>query len=237
MKRIPLVLVALTLLLPAAPASADGYDAGVLMGVAAVGKAFDPVDPCDPTGVALVAAGSPGIGLPVVNGPKVAVFAFAGMATTALHGTGPLTVCGTLYPVAGNVAGGVGAACGMSKGVGEGSYAFPGTVAHPGAGVLFLSDVLWKAQGLGHIIVTATVGPMPPAPPTGMIVGLLQTGGGAGCVTKVDGPPKAGGADAFTVVGEFAAVPGVVVDPNTMVPLGLGGKCPAFPPCLYGGPK
>lgn len=220
------------------PASADGHDGGVLLGTAAVGKAFDPLDPCDPTGAALVAAGSPGIGLPLVNAPKAAVFAFAGMAVSALHGAGPLLACGDLFPVASNLpTGGVGAACGATKGMGVGSFLYPGTLAHPGAGALFLTDVLWKAQAGGFIPVTAQYAPALGAPPVGTVVALLATQGGAGCFTKADGPPKAGGSAAFTVVGAFAALPGILVDVNTIVPFGLGGKCPAFPPCLYGGPK
>lgn len=219
--------------LPIAPVRADGHDAGAFMGTAFVGKAADPLDPCTPDGGAGVVG--PGLGVPLVNAPKFAFFAFVGDATTVLHGTGPLLLCGDLYPVGSNLpTGGIGAACGMSKAVGEGSYAFPGTLAHPGPGVVFLTNVMWKASAGGEFVATASYGPLPPAPPAGTVLAYFRAAGGALCLTKSDAPPKSGGGTAFTVLGALAFVPGVVLDVNGVVPLGLGGKCAALPPCLYG---
>jgi hypothetical protein len=141
-----MLFTAMTVGMLAGPAAATHTPADVVGAVnakAVVGKvSYDAGCTTDPSGG--------GIGLPVVNGLKNAFYRFSGPATSAQHGAGMLVVCGKLMPELSAVGGGLGAACGASKGYdGFGTADFANNT-----GDMALSEIEWKASAGSFFIVT-----------------------------------------------------------------------------------
>jgi hypothetical protein len=205
MRKIPAAVSALVLLATmTGTASADGVDAGVGTGTLTVGKQRDE---CREDGTSNVTGA--GLGLPIVNPPKEAVYAMAVTTASPAHGFGTIAICGDIAGVEG-----IGAACSIFKGyAGRGRYTTTGS-AHPlppvhSGDVVSLHDVGWKTV-VGHTPVSGGTIPMTGSYENdgeqGTFLGLFEIQGGLPCLTKSD-KGESSGASLFTMAGEFALVP------------------------------
>lgn len=219
-KSMLLALVAMLMLgLFAAPASAnkvkdkDGVmggvkDSGVFEGDAVVGK-FRTGCAHDGTGT----VSGPGIGLPT-QATKNAYFSLDTDVISAFkpESPGKLVVCGRLTKMHSAVNGGLGAACGASKG-----YDGRGTVKFPGKTTVWLKNLGWKVSVGGTLPVTgeanqATTEALSKDKPKGdFIVATVQAQGAGPCTEKGGDPgdpaksdtPGNRGATSFIVVGNY----------------------------------
>lgn len=172
-----------------------------------------------------------GIGLPIVNGQKNAFWEITTPVTQLPSlATGTLKACGRLTKMFSAVGGGLGAACGSSKG-----WDGKGSVTAPGKKTIWLDKLGWKASVTTFVVtgqaVQADTADEAKAKKSGandVVVAVIQTFGGAvpGCTSKVgsgNDPNKSGGAGsdtAFVINGAFAIANGAYPNPN-----GLPGTC------------
>ena len=220
-KHIMLMIVsALMLGLLVAPASAnkikdkDGVpggvkDAGAFVGTATVGKWRTH---CDHDGESDV--GGPGIGLPVVNGTKNAYYELTteidSVFKPAVLEDGVLKVCGRLTKVVDEAGGGLGAACGASKGWdGKGTIDWDDDL-YPGKPTIWLKDLVWKTSVGGTLPVTGEANQAPDEEASkekgkpDFIVATVQAQGATPCASKTGTKPnKSGGATTFNVAGTY----------------------------------
>lgn len=170
---------------------------------------------CDHDGTADVSGA--GIGVPVLNGLKrgiwslstsgggLSVFNFPDKPNPGIS-TGHLNACGRLAPAGSRVAGGVGAACGMSKGYhGKGRFHLTGG---PATGDVYsLHDLTWKLTAAGSLAFTASGQPGTMdkyESGADLVTGTIQAQGGFPCLQKSgSAESKTGGAQTFVVAGVF----------------------------------
>lgn len=242
-KHILLMIVATLMLgLLVAPASAnkvkdkDGQpggvkDAGTFSGVAKVGKfrSF-----CEHDGDSDVHG--PGIGTPD-DPTKNAYYELETTVDSAFKPGAPdgaLKVCGRLTKMVSSAGGGVGAACGASKG-----WDGKGTVdwLEPGKPTVWLKNLVWKASVGGTLPVTGEANQefeedeSKEKGKPDFIVATVQAQGAAPCLTKTGTKHnKSGGATDFIVVGSYEIankVTGLEGDQNVgpMCKSGLAAGC------------
>lgn len=218
-------------------------DSGVINAIAVVGKNRTG---CANDGTSIVSGG--GLGLPT-QATKNAYWEIGNTgavndATSAFNlDVGDIKLCGRLDKVMSNVGGGIGAACGSSKG-----WDGKGTVTFPTKGVTIWVDKLgWKESvttivAIGQAVKAGSAAEAKAKKSTAndIIVAEVQTlGGGAGCANKADGTkPGSGpgsGATVFTVIGAYEVANGDydAINPNNAP----AGTCKGAPPCLYGPKK
>ena len=174
----------------------------------------------------------PGIGLPT-QATKNAYWQVETevMSLVNLH-VGLLKACGRLTKMNSNVNGGMGAACGASKG-----WDGRGTVHFPDKGAtIWLKELGWKVSVTGTLLVTGRAVQAPnetaakaklPAS-NDQVVAEVNTRGD-GCTGKNDANKNAGpGATHFAVVGTYEIVQGSPPDQSTTPYCKSGG-----PTCLY----
>ena len=241
-KQVVFAIVATLLLgLLVAPASAnkvkdkDGMpggvkDTGVFAGTAIVGKfrSF-----CTHEGDSDVHG--PGIGMPLVNGTKNAYYQLHTTIDSAFKpaaADGVFKICGRLTKMVDEAGGGLGAACGASKG-----WDGRGTInwVDPAKDTIWLKDLVWKTDVSGTWIVTGEANQAEEEDESknkaknDFITMTIQAQGGSPCLTKSGiKPHKSGGADRFTMVGEYTIANGTA-DQNAG-PLCKSGLDDA---CLY----
>ena len=221
-KHVVFAIVATLLLgLLVAPASAnkvkdkDGIpggvkDTGVFSGTAIVGKfrSF-----CTHDGDSDVHG--PGIGMPFQR-TKNAYYQLHTTIDSAFKPAlvdGVFKICGRLTKMADAAgSGGLGAACGASKGWdGRGTIDWVDDL-YPDKDTIWLKDLVWKSDAFGTWIVTGEANQAEEEEDSkdkgknDFITMTIQAQGGNACLTKQDGPTKhdkRGGADRFVMVGEY----------------------------------
>lgn len=184
-------------------------DIGLLTGTAEVGK----FGTCGNDGRGNVAG--PGLGLPFFHGKKNAwwVLNAPGSLSSLVHGAGDLHLCGKLGEVAGRLGGGLGAACGMSKG-----WDGRGTVLYADGVSVHLTDLEWKASAGPNFVVFGDVHESKGSKLGGQVVAILNVFPAAGEEFDCFGKPffiggesdphtKTGGATLFDVTGVFTVFP------------------------------
>lgn len=159
----------------------------------------------------------PGIGIPGVTGVKKGYWRITGPLIGVDLNAADLVACGKLNPVARQATGGVGAACGMSKG-----YDGKGTIVDNTKGyTIHITNLVWKTTEAGAIVaighVTWSGGKE--AKGAGKIIANVNAQGAQACATKTAAPAptakhqnKSGGANSFTVNGAAEIIQGALAD-------------------------
>lgn len=186
-------------------------DEGTIMATVVVGKNRDG---CQHDGSSAVSG--PGLGLPH-QAPKNAYYKVqAPNGVDSIHKgvNGLLRLCGRLDRMVSNANGGLGSACGASKG-----WDGRGIIAFPAKPTLWLKDVGWKATVGSILLVTGRVTSAPDEatakaklPSANDMISAQLTAMGSGCTNKVDGPNKSGGATTFMLTGSYEIVNGTPPD-------------------------
>lgn len=211
-----MVIAMLLMALPAGAATGAGEDVGVFFGEALVGKQGT----CNNLGGLHDVTGG-GIGAPLLNGPKNAVYSINAPASviSPLYGEGSLRLCGRLTAPLHEAAGTgtpdtkiLGASCVSTKGWdGQGRAEFPST-----GRVVYLSNLGWKATVGGTFLVTADIGGDKGKKQDLLVAAVQALSNGAvlGCLAKLQQAPPIGSddkdsmsPDPFTVAAAYTIIP------------------------------